>query len=494
MSKKCVHVFLFLLLLFSVLTACNSSKVLPLPVLEPQTVIPWTTTTEPSENTTEQTTTLPKYLQKEPKTKKEKLRYELELQLLAKDFPEEAKTFIRECFKQLYKNYPTWRTAYKDLPGREEYIRDNLINVIPNIPEIEMVKTGTARAKYLEDVAPALTEDDFRVRVVYEDPSTVSEEQHLSDLELLLHEFAHCETPNVFNPAPYEQKESTQNWFTEGEATFHSKFMFPLTANQDASWMIQNESGTRTINYGKTNGVGYMFNLYSYENLVYLAGYDTVQQVGHHDGVSLVRHTIAEKYGKQEEQSLWELLCYINDNWEKSWNTDMLYESAIRLQNMLLEFVKQDIQALDPHNPKAIKKYMDVYRNYKLKIMPSVQDEAYKLHTNEVFEIDAADELLIDKIEEAHLFSFSNNKGLNRMAIKSILYADNNSHGVPFGDYLPTTIHGTEYSYEEYRVGGEPRGRIKAVYPYDTESDSLIEMYFEFNETELLSIDNSLYD
>ena len=158
------------------------------------------------------------------------------------------------------------------------------------------------------------------------------------------------------------------------------------------------------------------------------------------------------------------------------------------------ECVKQEIQALDPHNPKAIKKYMDVYRNYKLKIMPSVQDEAYKLHTNEVFEIDAADELLIDKIEEAHLFSFSNNKGLNRMAIKSILYADNNSHGVPFGDYLPTTIHGTEYSYEEYRVGGEPRGRIKAVYPYDTESDSLIEMYFEFNETELLSIDNSLYD
>ena len=275
MSKRCVHVILCLLLLFSVLTACNSGKDLPLPVLESQAALPWTTT-KPSETSEAETTTLPIFLQKEPKTKKEKLRYELELQLLAKDFPEEAKTFIRECFKQLYKNYPTWRFMYKDLPSREEYIRDNLINVIPNIPEIEMVKNGTARAKYLEDVAPALTEDDFRVRVVYEDPSTASEEQHLSDLELLLHEFAHCETPNVFNPAPYEQKESTQYWFTEGEATFHSKFMFPLTADQGGGWMIRNESNTRTITYGKANGVGYMFYLYAYENLVYLAGYDKV--------------------------------------------------------------------------------------------------------------------------------------------------------------------------------------------------------------------------
>lgn len=493
MSKKCVHVFLFLLLLFSVLTACNSSKVLPLPVLDPQAAILWTTT-EPSETTEAETTTLPKYLQKEPKTKKEKLRYELELQLASKNYPDEAKTFIRECFKQLYKNYPTWRFMYKDLPSREEYIRDNLINVIPNIPEIEMAKVGTSRAEYLEDVAPALTEDDFRVRVVYEDPSTASEEQHLSDLELLLHEIAHCETPNVFNPAPYEQKESTQYWFTEGEATFHSKFMFPLTADQGGGWMIRNESNTRTITYGKANGVGYMFYLYAYENLVYLAGYDTVKEVGHHDGVSLVRHTIAEKYGKEEEQAFWELLCYICENWDEGWNTDALYESAIRLQNMLLTFIKQDIQALDSSNAKEIQKYMDVYRGYKLKIMPSVEDDAYNLYTNEVFEVDALDELLVDKIEEAHLYSFSNNKKLNRMAIKSILYADNHFHGEPFGNYLPTNINGTEYSYEEYRAGGEPRGRIKAVYPYEAGSDFDIDMYFEFNETELLSIDNSLYD
>ena len=80
------------------------------------------------------------------------------------------------------------------------------------------------------------------------------------------------------------------------------------------------------------------------------------------------------------------------------------------------------------------------------------------------------------------------------MAIKSILYADNHFHGEPFGNYLPTNINGTEYSYEEYRAGGEPRRRIKAVYPYEARSDFDIDMYFEFNETELLSIDNSLYD
>ena len=64
MSKRCVHVFLCLLLLLSVLTACNSGKDLPLPVLEHQTAIPWTTT-EPAEITEAETTTLPEYLQKE---------------------------------------------------------------------------------------------------------------------------------------------------------------------------------------------------------------------------------------------------------------------------------------------------------------------------------------------------------------------------------------------------------------------------------------------
>lgn len=126
--------------------------------------------------------------------------------------------------------------------------------------------------------------------------------------------------------------------------------------------------------------------------------------------------------------------------------------------------------------------------------MPSVQDEEYNFYTNEDFEVDAADELLIDKIEEARLYNYSKNRKLNRLAIKSILYADNNYHGEPFGNYLPTTISTTEYSYEEYHVGGESRGRIKAVYPYEAGSDFDIDMYFEFNETELLSIDNSLYN
>lgn len=492
-KKKAVVLTVFVLSSIIVLLSfavCHQRKATPPPLFELQTIIPLTTTTEP----TTEPISVPAILLKEPKTKKEKLRYELEEELVKKDFPEEAKTFIRECFKQLYKYYPTWRFMYKDLPSREEYIRDNLINVIPNIPEIEMVKAGTARANDLTDVASAFTEQDFRVRVVYEDPTVATEEQHLSDLELLLHEFAHCETPNVFNPLPYEQSEELRQWFTEGEATFHSKFMFPLTSNQDSAWMIRNESNTRTINYGKTTGVGYMFNLYSYENLVYLAGYDTVKQVGHHDGVSLVRHTITQKYGKEEEQAFWELLCYINDSWDEAWNTDALYESAVQLQNMLLDFIKQDIRALDPNNPEEIQKYMDVYRGYKLKIMPSVGDDEYNLYTNEVFEVDETDELLIDKIEEAHLYSFSKNRKLNRMAIKSILYADNETHGEPFGDYLPTNICGTQYSYEEYRAKGESRGRLKAVYPYEADSDFSIDMYFEFNETELLSIDNSLYD
>ena len=478
-----------LLLVFFSLAGCTPKKKQTLPAPELLSVSSLTTTIEPAKTQTEAapSTTIPP---KEPKTKKKKLREELELRLAEKDYPEEAKTFIRECFDQLYRNYPTWKTAYRDLPSREMYIRENLIDVIPRIPEIEMIRTGTARAKELEQVAPAFTEQDFRVRVIYGDPATVSEEEHLEDLELLLHEIAHCETPHVFNPAPYEQKESTQYWFTEGEATFHSKFMFPLSPLQSAAWMISNTSGTRTLSYGKTTGAGYMFAQYAYENLVFFAGYDVVKQVGHHDGVSLVRHAIAEKYGKAQEQAVWETICTLSDSLEKAWNTDASYRLAVKLQKMLLDFWKQDIRALHPGEPAQIRQFMDLYRYYKLKIMPAVEDDHYNLLTSETFDLDSVDDLLIDKIVEADLFHFSKNPNRNRMAIKSILYADNQLHGEPFGDYLPATISKTQYTYGEYRAGNEIRGRLQAKYRESWKSGDAIVMVFEFNESQLLRISN----
>ena len=97
-------------------------------------------------------------------------------------------------------------------------------------------------------------------------------------------------------------------------------------------------------------------------------------------------------------------------------------------------------------------------------------------------------------IVESHLFSFSNNPKLNRMAVKCILNADNSFHGEPFGNYLPPNIKNTEYSYTEFRTGNETRGRVQAVYLEPHEDVTDVYMFFEFNETMLLNITNSLYD
>lgn len=98
-----------------------------------------TTTLEEPTAKREMTTRKEQTTQKETTTKKavsteyNRLLSKLKKELEHKTFDEEVNMLFFELFDQLYKNYPTWQQGYRDLPSREKYITENLINVVEKI-------------------------------------------------------------------------------------------------------------------------------------------------------------------------------------------------------------------------------------------------------------------------------------------------------------------------------------------------------------------------
>lgn len=372
------------------------------------------------------------------------------------DFPELAKTFIRDGIEQIFNNYEDWRIAYKDLPTIEEYINESIIPAIENAGRITMIDYDSEEAIKMRkngDATAATIGDNCDVYLMYKNQNNYSTEEHIQDVEALFHELKHCKDKKVlFDDKHFENDVDIREFFTDGGATFHEKLIKPLTSEHPYSEDITNSEGSKCVEYGKDDILGYMLDLYIYENLVYLAGYQTVEGVGQGNDLSTITDAIAKKYGRDTADKLWEDICYLYYNFDYESSSDDSFKYAIIVQNRILECIKQDIKNLDVTNKQQIREFMNIYRNYKIKIMPNVKNDVFDDITQSVFNTDELDDLLIQKIEESRAIkSFSNNTQLNRMALKSILLGNNNSYyrldGICEDLYLPKNIGGTKYYY-----------------------------------------------
>lgn len=95
---------------------------------------------------------------------------------------------------------------------------------------------------------------------------------------------------------------------------------------------------------------------------------------------------------------------------------------------------------------------MDIYRNYKLKILPQIRDIGETDITESLLKIDELDNLLIDKVVKSGVIKFTADDEINRMAIKCMLFASNsaypNKEGTYDNVYLPPDINNTTYIYK----------------------------------------------
>ncbi len=401
-----------------------------------------------------------------------KLLNNMNAELNKKDFSKEAKEAFKDVLDSLYKNYPTWQSVYKDLPPVEEYIENNLINTIKDINSISIYDANSEEGKKLQEEGEALGKVDanWNITMIFR-----GEEEHQEDVERFFHEIIHIKQKNiVFNDSYYNGNEELRTIILEGSTTFNQKFVNPLTPKVGGTWAIANEKGTRKLNYNNDTGIGYLVELNAYENLVYLAGYNTMDKVEKGEiSLSELKGTIAENYGQNKSNKIWDKMTEWYGTYKsEGWQSDKAYQTGIEVQKLYLECIKQDIEQLN-HN--QIEKYMDIYRNYKLKNLPQVLDSNENNITNEIFDIDTLDNLMVDKIVEANVMNFTSNEQENRKAIKAVLYASNEAYydtsGIYQNKYLPSKIADAEYKYENGKM----------IMTYEDENGKIVNLQVVFD-------------
>ena len=159
-------------------------------------------TTTTNSTTTKLTTQKVTTTQKETTTKKavpteyDSLLAKLKKELDKKVFDEEVNMLFYDTFDRLYENYPTWQHGYRNLPSREKYITENLINIIGRIDKVYFYAKGTKEANELEEegYASAWTSADengnIYISIIAKKSNEVGKETRNRDIECFYHEIA----------------------------------------------------------------------------------------------------------------------------------------------------------------------------------------------------------------------------------------------------------------------------------------------------------------
>ena len=321
----------------------------------------------------------------------EQLLEELNLTIENKNFDSQATKLILETFEALYENYDKWKQLYKDLPSKEEYIRDKLINSLNYVNEINVYEYGTQAA---EKVVEENGNDTF---TTYDNKITITISENGTNLEKFLHEMIHIEQNKEENESKDRENyfydgADLSRVFREGEATFNQVFVSEMSEEKNQFVFRENEKG-HLIYYGKTVECGYSDYLYIYNNLVYLVGYKNLNIIKGENVFEQVGAFLEAKYGKDGATEVLDAIA----NWEKTRpgqfeRSDEAYNSAIELQKIFNKYIIKDINNLK--TDKQIQEYANTYERYKEIVLPKVIGDEFEDITNSIFQITDIDKAL----------------------------------------------------------------------------------------------------
>ena len=429
----------------------------------------------------------PTYTYKFDQKTYDSLLKQLNTQLKKKKFSKLANTFLREILYNYVKNYPQWKNVYSNLPSTTEFIKDNLINVIPYVQKLKMIDRDTEQGRILGEKAgwQGLTtpvSGGSSIRVFYRNPESknLDHYRHLEDLQSLAHELRHVRDRAV-------KKKDYSTLFTykmisDGATSFHERFLSPMMTypygdkekvytKKDAYVVFQQDFGTV-----------YPYYQSFYEGLVYLAGYSTVNAVGQGKPYKTIKQTIAKRYGSETASSVWKILNALPDEIDlgHAW---LVSNKAVSLSTeffqTLLKCIKTDIQNLNLSKPNVIRKYMDIYRNIKLKVLPDVFN-AKKINVNsKYFNTKELNSLLVEKvIASKALPALYSNPKWTQQAILEILYCDKEEYETTddYPCYLPATIAQTTYTFSM------EDGKPMVFELFKDEDDSSVGFFCKFDE------------
>ena len=392
----------------------------------------------------------------------ESLLKQLNAQLKKKKFSKIANTFLREILRYEVENYPQWQNVYPDLPSTAAFIKENLINVIPQIQKIKMIdKNSEAGRIFAEKVdyagATNPASKGYAIRSLYTNPTTLDiskigdRDTHLYDLQTLAHEIRHAKDGKGLSKQRFPSH-FIDMVISDGATTFHERFVSPMQTFQGKYENLYTKKGTY-IQFVNESKCSYTYYRSFYDSLIYLAGYPTMNAVGEGKSLKTITRSIAKRYGQDTANRVWKILkslpnqINLGDGW-------LISNKAVNLTTeffqILLQCIKKDIQKLDTSKPKTVRKYMDVYRNIKLKVLPQIINANDKIVNDKYFNTKELDSLLAKKvIASKALPTIYENPGLNRQAVIEMLYCDQYLYEttIDVACYLPATIAQTEYTF-----------------------------------------------
>lgn len=375
-----------------------------------------------------------------------KLLNELKEELSKKGFDSNVNNNLIKTFNELYENYNNWQGLYKDLPTREEFIKDKLINSIEyvngiNIYEENSLESETLVKKY---GATNITTKDNKI-------SITNDNEYI--FMILLHEITHAEqnTEENLETKDYYKYNGVDlsTALREGEATFNMKFTAIPSSEKTSADFIENSKGY-TVEYGQSIRRGYAKYVNLYENLNLFAGYKNLDSIKGENIPIQIEEAIAKNYGNELATEVMENFAELI-KLENSYNKNKQYEQAIKTQTVFLKCIEHDIDSLN--NKSDVEKYINIYRGYKLNNLLKVIDSEENNITNETFDIDSLDDKMISKILEYNVIpEFTQNEKLNNMALKTILMANNEAYYDEKNYkefYIPNNLDNVNYVYHE---------------------------------------------
>lgn len=341
-----------------------------------------------------------------------KLLEEFNNEFNKKGFDKISYKYLRAVFDNIYKNYDDWYETSKDLPTKEKYLKDNIINNIKNINTINFYSEDSKEGKenIAKGEASGYTDDNFNIVLIYGNDEE-------DTIERTAHELNHIDQKNiVFNNQYFKGYEYLRQIIIEGGASTNMKYANQLKTEKMASNFI--EYNNYELQYKADTGSGYPKEMNIYNNLQFLCGYDAMENLKEGKALSTLETTISKKYGNDISNTIFKELKNMYNAKENN-NTKAEMESAIRLQKAFLNCVEKDISNLNTKND--VKKYTNIYRAYKLNNLAQVYKEEQNI-TNEYFAIDSLDEKMMNKILQTNAFKFSNDQNKNKAIIKSLIF------------------------------------------------------------------------
>ena len=325
-----------------------------------------------------------------------------------KNFSEDANVLIKDIFESLCKNYGSWQNGYIDMPCIKDYINNNFINSVKEISKFEFVDEQSEEGKKRMDNGEAFgtTELDKNgnliVRIIAKKKQDSSTLEWENTIQKGAHELdGHCKHKEMlYSPVFFANNDELYMLLVEGGGTFHQKFVNPYSTDVYGMWIVSNKDESLEIEYTKDDCIGYLTNLNAYEKLVFLLGYDIMNNA--EEGkitFSTIENILSDFYGTENAEEFVETMKNWFMEFNKNWKSDKTYDLSVEFENMFLKLVGLNIEYIK--SEEQLERYKTAFKQYVEKNMPRVIDnKENKDITAEVFEYEQVNDLFYKKEEE----------------------------------------------------------------------------------------------